>query len=102
MYKALEAFVDLQDANRVYHPGDIYPRAGLKVSAERLAELSSANNRRGRPVIVFIDDYKPKEPSISPKKATKTEKAINPPEKEEKAAEKEIKPRRGRKKKDAE
>lgn len=102
MYKALEAFVDLQDGNRVYKPGDIFPRQGLSVSNERLAELSSPNNRRGRPVIVFIDDYKPKEPSISPKKATKTKEGTNTSKVVKKAVETEIKPKRGRKKKDAE
>ena len=98
MYKALEAFVDLQDASRVYHPGDEFPRKGLNVSEERLAELSSPNNKRGRPVIVFVKDYTPAEPSISPKKATKTDKGTNTPKATKKAAETEIKPKRSRKK----
>ncbi len=50
-YKALVRFTDLQDDNFKYEPGDVYPRAGLKVSAERLKELSSKNNKRGIPVI---------------------------------------------------
>lgn len=50
-YKALVRFTDLQDANFKYEPGDTFPRQGLKVSAERLKELSTKANKRGIPVI---------------------------------------------------
>lgn len=50
-YKALVFFRDGQDDNRAYRPGDTFPRAGLAVSAARLAELSGSANRRGIPLI---------------------------------------------------
>lgn len=50
-YKALVRFTDLQDDNFKYEPGDMFPRQGLKVSAERLKELSTKANKRGIPVI---------------------------------------------------
>lgn len=51
MYKVIAYFTDLQDNGHVYHAGDIFPRRGLAVSDERIAELSSANNKRGRALI---------------------------------------------------
>ncbi|MDU5688629.1 MAG: Rho termination factor N-terminal domain-containing protein [Kluyvera cryocrescens] len=41
MYKVIEYFTDLQDANYEYNVGDTFPRKGLNVSDERLAELST-------------------------------------------------------------
>jgi hypothetical protein len=108
MYKVIVRFADIQDSYTVYNPGDIYPREGLKVSAERLAELTSANNKRGVPVIVFVKDYTPTEPSISPKKVEKPEEAeipedfMNKPETGKKTPTEAKKPiKRGRRKKDA-
>ena len=51
MYKAIKHFVDLQDKNHPYHVGDVFPREGLEVSAERLAELAGCNNKQGVPLI---------------------------------------------------
>ena len=59
MYKVIKQFHDLQDATKtkngmVYHEynvGDEYPRKGLKVSEERLKELSGKDNKRGTPLI---------------------------------------------------
>ena len=70
MYKVLEDFVDLQDSNRVYRAGEIYPRSGHTVSEARLVELLSASNRRGRPVIAMIEQPKPVE-APKPKEAEK-------------------------------
>lgn len=53
-------FSDLQDGGHVYRAGDVFPRDGMDVSKERLAELSSANNRRGKPLIAEVADEKPK------------------------------------------
>lgn len=47
MYKVLIRFKDLQDKGRVYNVGDVFPRPGLEVTADRLEELSSNQNRRG-------------------------------------------------------
>ena len=50
-YKTIVFFRDLQDGNRPYSPGDIFPREGLTVTAARLAELSGSDNLRGKPLI---------------------------------------------------
>ena len=55
-YKAKEHFIDLQDNNHSYNVGDIYPRSGYDVSEERIAELASSDNLRGRAVIELIPD----------------------------------------------
>ena len=99
MDKVLHYFTDLQDHNHAYHPGDEFPRKGVEVTAERLKELSSGNNRRGKALIEVKEEPKeePKEP---------VENFINPPEEpeanEQPAEEKSepVKPKRGRKKKD--
>jgi hypothetical protein len=51
MYKVLHLFADLTDKNHVYNPGDVYPRKGIDVSDERIAELSGSNNKQGIPLI---------------------------------------------------
>ena len=51
MYKVLTYFEDLQDNGHPYHPGDEFPRKGLRVSMDRLLELSGENNRRGTKLI---------------------------------------------------
>lgn len=56
MYKVIEHFTDLQDNNYSYNVGDTFPRSGYDVSEERLAELSSSKNKRGRAVIEVIPD----------------------------------------------
>lgn len=54
MYKVIKFFTDLQDEDHAYHEGDFFPREGLKVTPERIAELSSASNRRGVPLIIEV------------------------------------------------
>ena len=51
MYKVIAYFTDLQDNNHVYNVGDTFPRAGLNVTEDRLAELSGSNNKQGKPLI---------------------------------------------------
>ena len=51
MYKVVSYFTDLQDGNHPYNIGDEYPRNGLTVTAERIAELSGKSNQRGIPLI---------------------------------------------------
>ena len=60
MYKVIKFFVDLQDNNQPYNIGDTYPRKGLNVSEERLAELASDNNKQGVPLIELIASEAPK------------------------------------------
>ena len=44
MYKVIKYFTDLQDNNYAYYVGDTFPRNGVEVCAERIAELSSDKN----------------------------------------------------------
>lgn len=56
MYKVLKFFTDLKDNNFSYNKGDIYPRKGLTVSEDRLAELSGKNNKQGEPLIELVKE----------------------------------------------
>lgn len=71
MYKAVKSFTDLQDNNYKYQPGDTFPRKGLKVSAERIEELSSDKNRRHMPVIAEVVKEKVEEEKTEQKSAPK-------------------------------
>ena len=51
MYKVIKYFTDLQDNNYAYYVGDTFPRNGVEVGAERVAELSSDKNLQGVPLI---------------------------------------------------
>ncbi|USK48866.1 hypothetical protein LIT38_20365 [Bacillus sp. CMF12] len=58
-YEAIAAFKDGQDDNKQYNKGDRYPfPANKKVSADRLKELSSHDNKAGYPVIKEIEEGK--------------------------------------------
>ena len=59
MYKVIKSFTDLQDNNHAYSVGDTFPHNGVEVDAERIAELASAKNRLGVPLIEEIAE-KPK------------------------------------------
>lgn len=51
MYKVIRYFIDLQDNDYPYNEGDVFPRDGMVVTKERIAELSSSNNKQLRPLI---------------------------------------------------
>ena len=53
-YKVIEYFEDLQDNGRPYNVGDVFPVDGNTVTAERLSELASTQNRRHVPLIEEI------------------------------------------------
>ncbi|WP_083334807.1 hypothetical protein [Sediminibacillus halophilus] len=54
-YEVIESFRDLED-DKEYFEGDRFPKpANKKVSEERLKELSSSNNKAGRPLIKKVD-----------------------------------------------
>ena len=59
MYKVIKSFADLKDNNHAYYVGDTFPRNGVGVGAERIAELASDKNLQGVPLIEEIAD-KPK------------------------------------------
>lgn len=64
MYRVKVFFTDLQDNNHPYTVGDTYPREGMEVSAERLAELSGCDNLRKMPLIELVEEApKPKKRS---------------------------------------
>lgn len=51
-YKVLHKFIDLNDSNKVYVEGDSFPRpANKKISDERIEELSTSDNKRGKALI---------------------------------------------------
>lgn len=64
MYKVIKRFHDLQDATKtksgeVYHEynvGDVFPRDGVEVSKERLAELAGSDNKQGVPLIELVEE----------------------------------------------
>ena len=58
-YKVIEYFEDLKDNGRPYNVGDVFPVDGNTVTAERLSELASTQNRRRIPLIEEIVE-KPK------------------------------------------
>ena len=63
MYTVLSGFYDLQDNQYFYPLGASYPREGLEVSAERIRQLSTADNRMGYPLIARVEE--------EPKKASR-------------------------------
>ena len=60
MYRAKTTFADLQDGKWLYHEGDVYPRDGLTVSDERLAELAGSDNLARRPLIELLPEQEAK------------------------------------------
>lgn len=60
MYKVIKYFVDLQDSNHHYNAGDVFPRPGLSVTEERLAELAGSENKQGVPLIKLVQKKRAK------------------------------------------
>ena len=58
MYRVIEYFTDLQDDDHEYRAGDTFQREDLKVYEARLAELASAENLRGIPLIELVEPEK--------------------------------------------
>lgn len=55
-YEVISYFTDLRDYDHAYNVGDEFPRQGVTVSEERIAELSSSNNKQHRPLIKAVED----------------------------------------------
>lgn len=55
-YEVIHYFTDLQDFEHPYRVGDIFPRSGMRVSEERLKELSSSNNKQRKPLIKAVEE----------------------------------------------
>ena len=64
-YEVVSYFEDLQDNSHVYNVGDIYPRKGLKVTDERIAELKGTYNLQKKSLITDYDEVKEKKESKS-------------------------------------
>ncbi len=56
MYRVIRYFTDLQDNDYAYNVGDVYPRHGVAVTGERIAELASSENRQKTPLIEAVDE----------------------------------------------
>lgn len=78
MYKVLRRFEDLQDDRHLYQPGDNFPRAGLKVSEERVRELSSCENKRHVPLIKVISQEQEKSIESEVEKSIEEPKSVEP------------------------
>lgn len=66
MFKVIKFFTDLHDGDHPYNVGDVFPRVGVSVTEERLAELAGSNNKQGEPLIEAVAA-----PKKSSKKAAK-------------------------------
>ena len=51
MYQVIRFFTDLKDNDYAYKVGDTFPREGVEVSEERLAELAGSDNKQGTPLV---------------------------------------------------
>lgn len=58
MYRVIRQFSDLQDGSRLYNVGDTFPHDGVKVSAERIAELAGRENMLRTPLIEEVSGGK--------------------------------------------
>ena len=84
-YRVIKSFTDLQDDGYAYNVGDTFPREGTEVSDKRIAQLASAANRQGVPLIEKVANpvIPPAQPETevvqepSPQ-ATKTESGVQP------------------------
>lgn len=54
-YRVLKYFTDLQDDEHPYNVGDTFPRKGKTVTADRIKELSGAQNKHG---IALIEEVR--------------------------------------------
>ncbi|ASN72848.1 hypothetical protein 3S2_5 [uncultured Caudovirales phage] len=56
-YEVLHKFIDLEDKNKVYNAGDTYPKpANKNVSHDRILDLSTSDNKRGKVLIKEIEE----------------------------------------------
>lgn len=56
MYRVIKYFTDLHDNEYEYHVGDIFPRKSIKVTKERLTELSTKENLQGEALIELVEE----------------------------------------------
>ena len=63
-YEVISFFTDLRDYDHPYNVGDEFPRHGVTVSEERLAELSSNKNKQHRPLIKAVENIRKEETGV--------------------------------------
>ena len=56
MYRVIKYFTDLHDNEYEYHVGDNFHRKGIKVTKERLTELSTKENLQGEALIELVEE----------------------------------------------
>lgn len=66
MYIVTKAFVDLEDREHLYEPGQEYPRPGLKPTKKRIEALLTDKNKAGEPLIRRADGVEPPEGAGAP------------------------------------
>lgn len=82
MYKVVEFFTDLQDNNHAYHVGDTFPREGVEVSEDRLKELSTDKNKRGKILIEEVEeDISEESPETAKEEPQEEEADVDSPKK---------------------
>lgn len=70
-YKVINYFTDLKDNNFAYNVGDIFPREGLVVGEDRIAELSGSNNLQKKPLIKAVEETATHKKATTKKSADK-------------------------------
>lgn len=78
-YRVIKSFTDMQDNGYMYHVGDLFPRMGFNVSAERIEELSTDKNRRRTPLIEAVAVEKPKPEKEEPTSVIEAKKEVEKP-----------------------
>ncbi|MEI3218462.1 MAG: hypothetical protein V8S08_01100 [Lachnoclostridium sp.] len=76
MYRVIKHFIDLHDNDHSYEEGDIFPREGVAVLDERIAELAGSDNKQHTPLIELVGIRKPSEMSLN-----ENAEVVNDPEK---------------------
>ncbi|WP_277631485.1 Rho termination factor N-terminal domain-containing protein [Atopococcus tabaci] len=69
-YVTTEYWEDAEDNNIAYEENTVYPREGYEPSEERIQELLSDKNRRGRPVIAELKYIESQEAGLEDKTAS--------------------------------
>lgn len=72
-YIVLKDFADLQDNKYLYRVGNSFPRTGVDVGEERVAELASKRNKCGEALIAKVE--------VKVKNASKSESTVKAKEK---------------------
>lgn len=87
-YIVVTDFTDKNDKH-IYRAGDTYPRPGVEVSKERVAELTSTDNMRGEVLDKAVGVPKTAEIRPDEGEKTKADRSVNTQKKKSKKAKKE-------------